>query len=406
MIRTMAIVATVFLLAQIHRSAGGIMALELGAVRAIGPSDIGLIIGIMPLTSALVQIPVGILLDRWGVRRTLSAMAVLASLGTIWLAVAEGVFSLTAARALIGAGFAAAMTSIYIVAIINVSPQRMALVAGTTIALAGSVGAALGTTPLVVAFQSLGWTTTFVLIGCLTLVAAFFVRNFVKDGPAGVETHETLTDSLRVLKDLLQHSELRRCFAMAFCFAGPFMTLGGLWVGPYLRDIYKMDDTTASAVILAMVLAYNIGALVYGSLDRLLGTRKWLVLGGAATTILTYGYFIFDLSPPLPIAIGLLVTGSLSGPYFIPLTAHCRGFVPTSRAGRTVTMMALVGITGIFFMQWVTGLVIDAFGGTVGENAHTGYILVFAIPVTLLVLCSLIYLPIRDVNAHHHVSPD
>ena len=112
MIRTMAIVATVFLLAQIHRSAGGIMALELGAVRAIGPSDIGLIIGIMPLTSALVQIPVGILLDRWGVRRTLSAMAVLASLGTIWLAVAEGVFSLTAARALIGAGFAAAMTSI------------------------------------------------------------------------------------------------------------------------------------------------------------------------------------------------------------------------------------------------------------------------------------------------------
>lgn len=406
MIRTLTIVATIFLLAQIHRAAGGIIALELGAARAMGPSDIGLIIGIMPLSSALVQVPTGILLDRWGVRRTLSAMAVLAAIGTIWLALAEGVLSLTAARALIGAGFAAAMTSIYIVAITNVSQQRMALVAGTTIAVAGSAGAALGTTPLVVAFQVLGWSTTFILIGALTLAAALLVRNFVKDGPDETGTPETLADSLRVLKDLVQHRELQRCLVMAFCFAGPFMTLGGLWIGPYLRDLYNLGDTTASAIILAMVLAYNAGALVYGFLDRLLGTRKWLVMGGATTTIMTYGYFIIDLTPPLPVAIVLLVLGSLSGPYFIPLTAHARGFVPVARAGRTVTMMALVGITGIFFMQWVTGLLIDAFSGVIGQNTHTGYLLVFAIPVSFLIVCSLIYLPIQDVHAHRHLPPD
>jgi predicted MFS family arabinose efflux permease len=407
-IRALAIVGAIFLIAQIHRSAGGVIALQLDAARAIGPADVGMVIGIMPLASAAVQIPTGMLLDRWGVRRILPAMALLACLGTIWLACASSVLGLILARALIGVGFAAAMTSIYIVAMTWAAPRRMAMVSGIAVAVAGSAGAALGTTPLAVAFHNMGWTVTFMAAAGATLVCALLVRGFVDDAPEGTQARspETLSDSLRALGELARHRELRRAFAMAFCFAGPFMTVGGLWAGPYLRDLYALEDTEASTVILAMVLAYNAGAMLYGFLDRLLGTRKWLVLGGAATTMATYGYLALDPTPPLPVTIILLVVGSLAGPYFIALAAHCRGFVPAARAGRTVTMMSLVGIAGIFVMQWTTGLLIGTFEGAAGENGETGYRMVFIIPVTMLALCSLLYLPIRDIHAHRHEPPD
>jgi predicted MFS family arabinose efflux permease len=402
------IVGAIYVIANIHRTAGGVIALELGAARAMAASDIGFIIGVMPMASAMVQVPTGMLLDRWGVRRTLSAMLVLASVGSAWLAFADGSFGLSAARALIGVGFAASMTSIYLVAIGWAGQRRMAMFSGTVIALAGSIGAVLATTPLALAFQGFGWNVTFALIAAITVVGAVSVHRFVADGPGGpvARAPETFGESVRALGEMARHRDLRRGFVMAFCFAGPFMTIGGLWVGPYLRDLYGMDDTTASAIIMAMVLAHSGGALVYGVLDRLFNSRTWLVVGGVGVTIATYGYFIVDLTPPLHLAVALLVVGSLACPFSIVLTAQCRSFVPASRVGRMVTMMALVGITGIFAMQAASGMVIDAFGAATPDATRAGYRMVFAIPVSLLFLCSLIYAPISDAASHDHAPSD
>lgn len=404
MLQAVILVSLLFVIAQIHRSAGSVIALTLSTESGLSPREIGTIMGVMPLASALVQIPSGIALDRFGVRNALSAAALLACLGTILFAVADTVAGLIAGRVMIGMGLSASLSSMYLIALAWTSPERMAVVAGTAVAVAGTVGAVAATTPLLAAFQLFGWTNTFFALAVLTAFLAMLIRWLVKDDPYGRADLklETLGESLRGLREIMGDRDLQRAFVMAFCFAGPFAAVGGLWAGPYFRDLYGMSHSEASGVILAMMVAYNGGAFIYGQLDRMFATRKWIVLGGVAVMIA--GHLILSVwpAPRFWVTVSILIVISLAGPFFITLAAQCRSFVSASRSGRTITTMSLAGIFGIFVMQWVTGLTIDAYTDAGGTVTATGYRLVFAIPAAFLIFCAAIYFPIRDNRGGDH----
>jgi predicted MFS family arabinose efflux permease len=402
------ILAGLFLMVvQIYRQSGAVLAIHFQEVMSLSATQIGLVSGAMYLGATLVQVPTGILFDRFGARITLSAMGLLAIGGLLWFATADQVLGLAASRMLIGIGHGGVITGIYMLAIAWTSPERMASTSALVIGLAGGIGGVLATTPLAVMLDRFGFLTTFLLLAAVTATATVAIWVLVRDHPSVPHQpaslpvprqSESLQQSLRGVWQIVCNRDLQKVIVMGSCFSAPFMTLGGLWAGPYMTEVFALQRADASYVLLAMMIAFNLGTVAYGPLDRWFNTRKYVVLGGVVVmaALLIILAFLADSDPA--IAIVLLVSFAFFTPMYPVLMAHCRGFVPVQQAGRAITTVTLIGLGGVFGMQLGTGMVMDALRDGAGWSAADAYRMVFLILAIALLLAASVYARVRDIK--------
>jgi MFS family permease len=178
MMRVLTIAGALLVIAQIHRAGGGVISSELHRSFGLGGTEIGVVIGSMMLASAVAQVSMGLAFDRFGIRRTAAALALV----TLVFGIAEGSAGLAIGLFLIGIGFGGAITVIMLLALRWAPRERFATVAAT--AIASLLDGLLGTAPLAVALEGLGWTATFAAIALLTALAAMLVLLMVRDAPA------------------------------------------------------------------------------------------------------------------------------------------------------------------------------------------------------------------------------
>ncbi len=393
--RMLVLLGCFFVLVQVNRSAGGVLASYLGSVRGLSPTDIGAVMGTMFFASALVQLPTGILFDWIGPRRTMSYLGLLAVAGLVVFAIVEGVWGMMAGRFAIGLGHGGVITAVFLIAMAWAPPKRIAQATSSVIGIAGGAGVILATTPLAFALGQFGLAATFLGLGAatavVTLVLYFALQDRPADAPGAPGTQaETLGETISGLLVVMRMPELRRIFAMGFCFTAPFMTIGGLWAGPYFNEIQNLDTETASLLLLSMVVALHLGTYCYGPLERLARSRKRLILAGVGVEIVSLSVLVVWPDAPLAIAGASLFVFGCAAPFYVVLAAHARSFVPARRAGRAITCINLVGLTGVFVMQSGTGALIDLVERAGGAPA-TGYRLVFLSVIVILVASAAIY---------------
>jgi predicted MFS family arabinose efflux permease len=349
--------------------------------------------------SALVQLPTGILFDWIGPRRTLSYLGLLSVTGLIVFATVEPVWGMMAGRFAIGIGHGGVITAVFLIAMAWAPPERIAQATASVIGIAGGIGGILATTPLAFALGQFGLPATFLGIAAATAVVTLALYFGLRDRPAPdtddaadapARSAETLGETIAGLLVVMRMPELRRIFVMGFCFAAPFMTIGGLWAGPYFIEIQNLDAGTASLLLLSMVVALHLGTYCYGPLERLARSRKRLILTGVGVEIAALSLLVVWPDAPLAIAGATLFVFGLAAPFYVVLAAHARNFVPVRRAGRAITSINLAGLTGVFVMQGATGALIDLVARTGGDPA-TGYRLVFLSVIVILMASAAIY---------------
>ena len=147
-----------------------------------------------------------------------------------------------------------------------------------------------------------------------------------------------------------------------------------------------------------MMLAFHVGYLAYGPLDRLFASRKRVVLGGVAGMIATLLGLCARPEPPLVPVLVLLTIFSLCAPFYITLAAHCRDFVPIQRVGRALACINLGGLVGVFVLQAGTGLLMETVADGGAGSEATGYRLVFLTLALVLVAAAVPYAGIRDAG--------
>jgi predicted MFS family arabinose efflux permease len=394
--RMLILLGCFFVLVQVNRSAGGVLASYLGSVRGLSPTDIGAVMGAMFFASALVQLPTGILFDWIGPRRTLSYLGLLSVAGLVVFATVESVSGMMAGRFAIGLGHGGVITAVFLIAMAWAPPKRIAQATASVIGIAGGIGGILATTPLAFALRRFGLPATFLGIAAATAVVTLALYFGLRDRPAPdtgdapAPKTETLGETIAGLLVVMRMPELRRIFVMGFCFAAPFMTIGGLWAGPYFIEIQNLDAGTASLLLLSMVVALHLGTYCYGPLERLARSRKRLILTGVGVEIAALSLLVVWPDAPLAIAGATLFVFGLAAPFYVVLAAHARNFVPVRRAGRAITSINLAGLTGVFVMQSATGALIDLVARTGGAPA-TGYRLVFLSVIVILMASAAIY---------------
>jgi predicted MFS family arabinose efflux permease len=169
------------------------------------------------------------------------------------------------------------------------------------------------------------------------------------------------------------------------------LTVLGVWGGPYLYDVHKLDAVQRGNVLLAMGVAQIAGILAYGPLDRLLRSRKKVILAGAAISTVLLAIMAGAASPPLWLAVALLVAFCFFSAYGTVIVAQGRALFPDRLAGRGVTTVNMAQCLGLAVLPAGTGYIVEAFGAS-----DLAYRLTFAALAAGLVLGSIAYTRARD----------
>ena len=157
--------------------------------------------------------------------------------------------------------------------------------------------------------------------------------------------------------DLLKIKALWPILLLGIVLYAPVANLRGLWAGPYLSNVFDADSLLIGQVTLWMGVAMIIGSLIYGPLDKLLNTRKWVIFTGNFVTLCAIAVLALNpVSSVTQVSLLFIVVGLFGTSYGV-LMAHGRSFIPKELTGRGVTLLNFTTIFGAGAMQYLTGAV-------------------------------------------------
>ncbi len=382
-----------YLLSQFYRAFLAVLAPILAVDLQANAEDLAQASGWWFLTFAIMQIPVGWALDKIGPRRTTAVLLAIAALGAAVFASATSALSITLAMVLIGIGCSSVLMASYYIFARTYSAAVFGTLAGMVVGIGslGNIGASL---PLSWAVDAWGWRGTVWGLAAITLTAAVAIYALVRD-PARVEGGASGS-----VLDLLKMPALWPILIMMAACYGPPAGIRGLWAGPWYADVFGADAARIGMVTLVMGLAMVAGNFAYGPMERILGTRKWLVFGGNALMLLCMIGLYSQVAVDAWTTVALLAGVGFFGSSFPMVMAHGRAFLPPHLTGRGVSLINLFGIGGAGVMQIITGRIHTALTPAEGvvnsAPPSTPYAALFAFYAGLVVLGLAVYMVSRD----------
>ncbi len=398
-----AALVAIYAISQFLRNSIGVIANDLARELDLSATQTGLLSSAFFLAFAAVQIPIGILIDRYGPKRTMLATSVLTVAGTVLFALAPSASWLIAARALMGLGCSTFFMAPLVIYARRFPPERFAALTSLQMGLANT-GTLAATAPLAAAVAVFGWRASFLAVAALTVVIAFFVVCIVPKDSGSAKPKETWAAAFRGVAAALKVPSFWPVFFMHLTTYGCFASVVGLWGGPWLSDVHGADLATRGRILLLGATAQICGMLLWGAMDRFWGSYKKPVLIGSTVTILLLGVLIFA---PLDrtwaafwfIPFGLFVA------YTPILTSHGKSLFPSELTGRGITLMNIGTMGGAFLSQSITGALIDLVGRSeLGIYKPEGYRLVFAALAGWLLLSLTFYSRAIDPHPSRHAS--
>jgi predicted MFS family arabinose efflux permease len=381
-------------LSQFHRAALGVVGPELAADLGAGPGLLGSSHGAFFLALLLLQVPVGLALDRLGPRRTVAALTLPAALGALGQALATDAGLFLAARFLLGVGCAASFMASVVLCARWHAGERLTTALSRVFALS-QAGILLAGAPFAAAAEWIGWRGAYALSAAATLGTGMlwwrWVRDDPPDRPPPPRPAETLAEALRGQVAVWRTPGLAPVLAMHTVGYAVMATVLAVWAGPYLADRHGLSPEARGWAVLAMGLVLSAGLLAVGPLERRLNTRKWLVAALCAGVILTLAALALWRNPPLPAAVALLTLLCLLSCYPVVVVAHGRSLFPDHLVGRGATTVNLAQTLGCAALPALTGRVVAA-----APAASEAYPLVFGTLALALGLGLAGYLTGRD----------
>ena len=352
-----------YFVSYVYRAINAIIGPELAREFGLGAGTLGLLTGVYFAAFAVFQVPLGVLLDRYGPRRVNSTLLLVAAAGGLWFSLAASGTELTLARALIGVGVSGCLMSTLSAFVVWYPTERLASVNGIAFAT-GMLGAVMATVPLEMALRTFTWRQIFYGIFALTLAVSFVLRLVVPERSAG-RRGETLAEQVRGLGIVLRDPAFWRA---AICVCGSqcaAVALGTLWVATWLRDVAGYTRPEVAQALLVFSLAMLAGYVGFGRLaDRRARQGKStlpLLAGGVALSSLTL------LALALGVRTGALLLWTV---FFVSATAVVLSYALLSRrypkemAGRVNSAVNVFTFAGMFTGQWAVGLVLSLWPQT------------------------------------------
>lgn len=274
---------------------------------AVGAAVLGNLSALYFYAYAGLQIPVGVMVDRWGARRMIASALTLAAVGSLLFGMAENIGLAYAGRLMIGFGSAFGFVGTLSLISRWFPPHRFAFLSGLTMFVAMMAGIG-GQAPLAAVVETAGWRATMVAAGVFGFVLAAMVWLVVRNTPDHAAPEPARKSGGHMLRDLKETlTDLRVCniALAALSLSGPMLAVGGLWGVPYLIARYGVDRPQAAFIASLMFVGWAVGAPTSGWLSDRIRRRKLPMVAAAALALASLAAAFYV--PGLPLA----ATGAL-----------------------------------------------------------------------------------------------
>ena len=363
------------------RTVNAIISPDLTASLGLNATDLGLLTSVYFLAFASFQLPLGILLDRFGPRRVEASLLLFAALGAVLFALSDARAGLVIGRALIGLGVSACLMASFKAFVIWFPPERLPMVNGWVLA-AGGLGALTATAPVEAALHFTDWRGLFWGLGIVTFIVAVAIFVIVPER----ESHGSvgnLRTQLRGLIRIYSDSYFWRIAPVTVLSQTAFLAVQGLWAGPWLKDVAGLSRAEVANHLFFTAAAMVTGFLLMGNvayrLSRL-GIRN-VVVAGAGMLIfmvvqLCLTLQLTALTLPLWVLFGFFGT---SGLLSFAVLSH---YFPAELSGRVSTAVNVMVFVSAFIAQWGIGAIVN-FWPTADGYEPRGYQAAFALVLAL-----------------------
>lgn len=394
--------ALLYLFAFYQRVAPAVMTDQLMAEFAIGGAALGNLSAFYFYAYVAMQIPTGVMADRWGPRRVLAVGSGIAAVGSLLFAFAPSFGWAGLGRLLVGASVAVAFVSTLKLASHWFPPQKYALASGMALFF-GVTGGVMAGVPLRLLVESFGWRMVMGSAGIFATLLCVAIWLLVRDDPsergyAGHHAHDSARHGhAPIIAGLVETLSYRNTWLLMLApigFSGAVLTFGGLWGVPWLRQAHGLDPKAAAAVTSTLLAAWALGGPLLGSWSQRLGRRKPLYLISGAIACAGWAAVIF-LPLPLWLTIPLLVViGFASGNIIIGF-AWAKESLPLRLMGTTSGVVNMGPLMGGVLLQPGVGWLLDRHWSGTLENGvrlydpaawQHGFTLMFAAVVIALAL--------------------
>ncbi len=285
------------------RVAPSVMAYDLMRAFSVNAFALGSLSAFFYYAYISMQIPVGMLMDKYGPHRLLTFTAVICGMGAFGFAFSTHIFFADLCRLLMGFGAAFAFVGSLKLASIWFPASRFGLMAGLTQAI-GMLGAATGEGPMAVLVTHFGWQQTMMLIGIIFMILAVAIGLIVRDAPTshprrlvGVSKNFSLLSTLRIV--LKNPQSWTNAIYAGFVYAHS-AAFGELWGVSFLQHAYHVDVTTAATAIGLIFIGWGVGGPLTGFLSDFISLRKPFMYGSA---ILGFICLVLILYAQLPFTV-------------------------------------------------------------------------------------------------------
>ncbi len=344
----------------------------------VGAGALGMLASAYFYPYALMQIPVGILADRWGARKTVTLFGLVAGVGGICLALVPSFGLAVLSRALVGFGLSAIFVPSMTLFCNWFSDKEYIIVSGVFVAV-GGIGWLTAATPLALLVQRFGWVNAFVIIGsvtlCLAILGWFIVadRPEEKGLPAVVAAKRDIRQEglvLPVMTRVFREPTFRLLACWNALMGVSIFGFCGLWAGPFLRDAYGLSRTGAANVLTMIAFALIFGGpfLSYLS-ERLRSRKRVLVLSSIIHVACWLVLLCLPAGLPYPALYAVFFfLGLTAGAAHPVVITAAKELFPLEMAGASVGMANIFPFVGGVVSQPLIGLLLDAVGKT--GNGH------------------------------------
>lgn len=382
------------------RSSFGVMAPELESEMGMSPALLSTVASAFFIAYALMQIPTGMMLDRFGPRRVLSAMMLFTTIGTTLFAAGETAQTLTLGRILMGIGCSGAFTGAFYILAMWMTPERVVTQTGALNSFS-AIGNLCATAPFAALIALIGWRESYWLftagIVLLTIALALFVRDAPPDHPPRPMKNERLGEVLAGVREAVRQPGMGRML-----FTGLPMSAGGMlsgaWGAPYLKHVHGLDDIARGSVLLLMALGGIGGHFFYGRIARRMNSLKMPVLLGGIVVLAMVLALALLSKPPLTLVTAIFVTISVCSAYPTVSHAHARSLVPARLMGRGVAASNMGIMTAIAGAQFMFGWILSAFPAIAGAPPEVAYRTAFGVQAAVALVGLMIFLRVPDVR--------
>jgi MFS family permease len=348
-----------YFLSYLYRTANAVIGPVLARELHLGDNALGLLTSTYFLAFGAAQLPLGMLLDRFGPRRVEAGLLVIAAAGASVFALSDGLGGLALGRALIGFGVSACLMASFKAFAQWFPPERQASLTGWIMA-SGGLGALAASKPLEIVLGFATWREIALALAAATLAVAAVIW-FVAPDKDGEDTGAGFAAQLAGVKTIFSSPHFWRYAPMGFWFTGGFMAVQGLWASRWMNVLEGMDGA-AIAIRLTWLSAAMLGGFLFMGFfaTRLVhrGIKLEQVYLGAMLVAIT----LLGLISSLPSFAGNLLWPVLGICFSLSNIAYslvAQAF-PTALSGRANTALNLLVFAGAFGLQWGIGVFVDA----------------------------------------------